>query len=365
MNIRLKDYYMEAELKGANALIMDYRLRAINAVLDEQYLNDENSIILGKWLMGEVQEDTETILEDIEKFFCKEDESFCRDDDKEMKVLSTVLLLDYCESSEDKKIPLMLLCGRSIGKKLLCPSLYREFRKLIDDTRLEARNCEEIQKSTYKNSGFQSLKKEIADAKKEQAEENFDYNTELLDKLLQVIESQDANMKKLQKNNEQLKKCVICQREESNILWWMNGKWSLIYQKSFTDMDAEELAIAIPLELRRFSSFPLLPYSAESIIGAIIRENATQSDNIPFLNYAKKINDSVIKELNAVIGADNITNVQPVLGLIKSMKECGAEPTVLKSLMLRNYNINIEDIELTPMELARHFCLELELADNL
>ena len=63
------------------------------------------------------------------------------------------------------------------------------------------------------------MKKEIADAKKEQAEENFDYNTELLDKLLQVIESQDANMKQLQKNNEQLKKCVICQREESNILW--------------------------------------------------------------------------------------------------------------------------------------------------
>lgn len=83
------------------------------------------------------------------------------------------------------------------------------------------------------------------------------------------------------------------------------------------------------------------------------------------MNYAKKINDSVIKELNAVIGADNITNVQPVLGLIKSMKECEAEPTVLKNLMLRKYNINIEDIKLTPMELAWHFCLELELANNL
>lgn len=362
MDINLKDCYNEAGLKGANVLIIDNRMSAINNILNEKYLNDDNSMILGMWLMGEEQENTETILEDIERFFCKEDESFCRDDENELRVLLEVLLLDYCENNKEKKIPLMILCGYSIGKRLLCYSIFKKFQALVDDARLEIRYCEDLKKTAYKHSGMQSLKNEITEAKDKQAV--FEYSTDQLNNLIKVIEIQDTNMKQLQKDNELLKKKVICQREESDVLWWMNGKWSLLYKKSFKDMDAEELAIAIPMELMNFSAFTILPYSVEQIIIAVIYENASKSDRIPLLNYAEKINDAVMAKINDVTRLDSITSIQPILGLIKSIKEYGTEKELLKGLMFRGYNINIEDIALTPIEFAKHFCLEMELADN-
>ena len=128
MEALLKKYYKEANLKGGNALIFEKRAKAIRFLMEEEQLNDDNAMCLVKWVMGSRNDDSEEILTTIEKAFCSYDEAFTIEDEGEMILLSTIILLEYCKQTENQTIPLIILCGQAIDKKISSQSLYVEFR---------------------------------------------------------------------------------------------------------------------------------------------------------------------------------------------------------------------------------------------
>lgn len=362
MESLIRACYKEAGLVGANALVLESRKNTINKILDSDYIDEGVSMVIASWLMGNEKEEIEEVLVDIEKFFCEEDSSFSAKDEKEMRVLCSIILLEYCKKTEDKKISLIILCGKGVQKKLICTSLYNQFQRIIDNARVEFRKCTN-EKGQYKNSGIKALKKGITDERNELQEEEYEYSTQQLDKLITVIEAQDNNIRILQKDNEILQKKISCQREESDVLWWMMNKWSYTYRKSFTDMTEQEMAIAIPLELHKYSMFSLLPYSAERIIYSLIVDATNNSTKLPLASYMKNIDEAVIELLD--INTGDIESVQPILAIISCMKECGMEETAWKSMLKKKYGNNADEISLTPIEFAKHFCLELELVNYL
>lgn len=362
MESLIKACYKEAGILGANPLIIEKRSRAIQTILDNEHMDDDKADMISSWLMGGEMEEIEDILIEIEKIFCEEDASFSEEDEREIKVLCSIILLEYCKQNENISTSLIILCGKELEIKLLCPSLYIQFQKLIVDFRIGFRKCinDEYEINETK---INELRQKISDDSTESEEQEYSELREQLEDLVEIVEVQDQNIDILKKINENLKNMIVCQREESDVLWWMLNKWSSNYKKAFSDMKKEELAIAIPLELYRYSQFELLPYSTERIINSIIKECENSSEKVLLADYMKNINEDIIDSLE--IDENCIKIIQPILAIIYCMKECGTEEDAWKGMLKKKYSCNIENIWLTPFEFARHFCLELELMKHL
>ena len=362
MEALLKKYYKEANLKGGNALIFEKRAKAIRFLMEEEQLNDDNAMCLVKWVMGSRNDDSEEILTTIEKAFCSYDEAFTIEDEGEMILLSTIILLEYCKQTENQTIPLIILCGQAIDKKISSQSLYVEFRNIISTYQISIRETEE-QKKSLKATGLQQLKKTIAAERKDVPDDEIEYTTQQIDKILNVVENLEYNIKVLQSTNDILWNKVMCQREESDVLWWILNGWSVTYQKPFSDMTLEELAVAVPIEIENLSKFDVFPYSTEQIVYSIMKDRDGVDDKISLSSYMKSIDKTIIDGFRINLCVE--TNVQPILEVLESIKECGTKEEAWKAMMSNKYKINVDNILLSPIEFANHFCLELELMNKI
>ena len=357
----IRSSYKEAGLYGANAITFEYRSKTIERILKDKEFSKEEYKEIACWLMGSTSEEIEDHIVEIEKNFCIEDKDFSIKDKKEMQVLCSILLLEYCKKNTDEIIPLIILCGNGIGKKLPCLSLYNQFQDMIEDLRLTSREIEELQYQ-IKPIGLKAFKSSVAESRKDLSEEEYEYSTQQLDKLVNIIELQDENIKTLDKSNKVLRQQVSCQREESDVLWWMINEWSDTYKKGFSDLTAEELAIAIAIELNQKSQYALFPYSVERIISSLFQKYDDRLEKKSLSDYMAKRDDSIIDLLD--IEEDDFEIVQPILEAFCCMKNCGLEKSAWNGMLLKKYGNNADDISMSPIDFAKHFCLELELMNS-
>lgn len=355
----LRSCYKEAELYGANAITFENRRKTIERIINDKEIGRDIYVKIACWLMGNEAEETEDCLVILEKNFCMEDKEFSIKDKKEMQVLSSVLLLQYCKKCSSEIIPLILLCGNGIGKSLPCQSVYYGFQNLVENNRISYRKTDESQYQ-LKLSRLKSLKNAIAESRKSAGEEEFEYSTHELDLLMSLVEVQDTNIKMMNNEINGLQHRVQCQREESDVLWWLINEWSDIYRKSFSDMTMEELAISSAIELDQKSQFVLLPYSAEGIISSLFHKYKDESEMKSLSDYMSKIDESIL-DLFGDIEKKSIREVQPILEAFCCMKNCGSEKSAWNGMLNKKYGFDADDIKLTPEDFAKHFSLELEL----
>lgn len=366
MEALLKKCYKEAGIFGANALTYENRSKTISRILDEEEMEEGFYEHIALWLMGENSDEIEESLVNLEKNFCMEDREFSIENEKEMQVLAAVLLLKYCRSCEEVVNALRILCGNSGGKKLLCETLYDEFSDVVENCRLEERKYR-ITENKIKPTKLEELKSLITKIREEIEEEERQYTTQQLDMLLKIVEIQEQNIRQLERSREDLQDQISCQREESNVLWWVINEWSETYKKIFSDMTVEEMAIAIPIELNENSEYNLLPYAAERIITTLFQRYGKKMEKKPLTDYLKHITEALVEVWNTDwnISWDSIEKVQPILGAFCCMKECGMEEAAWKGMMSKKYKCNVDEIVMSPEEFAVHFCLELELLNYL
>lgn len=362
MEALLKKCYKEAGILGANALTYENRSKTILRISEQEKITEESYHLIARWLMGEVFDETEECLAFLEKNFCMEDREFSIKDEKELQVLAAIILLNYCQNNEKVTIALRILCGHGIEKRLPCVSLYHEFLEMVESSRIKCRNTETTE-DEIKSVGLEGLKTSIAESRKDLLDEEYQYTTEQLDMLLNIIEIQEQNIKTLEKKKRELQDQVTCQREESDVLWWMINEWSHTYKKAFSDMTAEEMAIAIPLELNKNSGYNLLPYSAERIVGNLFHKFWKEAEKRCLSDYIKYVSEDIVESLD--MNETGIEKVQPILGAFCCIRQCGCEAAAWKGMLNKKYGSNADGIMLTPIEFANHFCLELELLNYL
>lgn len=362
MEKMLRECYKEAGLLGANSITYENRRITIQRLLNDSEINEEVYDSIANWLIGNKDENKDEHIIFLEKNFCVEDKEFSIKDEKEMQVLCMVLLLFYCKENDNIINALKILCGNEIGKKLPCISVYYEFQKLVDDFRIEYRKIND-KECKIKTTGVKQLKNLISESRKDLDESEYKYTTEELDKLLNIIELQEQNIKVLEKVNNTLRNQIICQREESDILWWMVNGWSIFYKKTLRNLTVEEMAIDIPIELNESSEYDLLPYPSDRIIVSLLDGYKDKTEKNTLTHYMESINDSIIELFD--IEEEDIEVVQPILGAIYCMKNCGTEESAWKAMLNKKYGNNADDIIMSPIDFAKHFCLELELMNIL
>lgn len=362
MEALLKKCYKETGILGANALTYENRCKTILRISEQEEITEESYHLIARWLMGEVFDETEECLTFLEKNFCMEDKEFSIKDEKEMQVLVAIILLNYCLNKEEVTIALRILCGHGIEMRLPCVSLYHKFLDVVENSRIKCRKIETTE-GKIKSVGIKGLKTSIAESRKDLSDEEYQYTTEQLDMLINIIEIQEQNIKTLEKKKMELQDQVACQREESDVLWWMINEWSHTYKKAFSEMSAEEMAIAIPLELNNNSEYNLLPYSAERIVSNLFHKFGKDSVKKCLSDYIEYVSEDIAESLD--MNETRIEKVQPILGSFCCIRKCGCEAAAWKGMLNKKYGSNADGIVLTPIEFANHFCLELELQNYL
>ena len=165
----LRSCYDEAGILGANALIYEKRKDAIMTLIDDEILSRKNYADLTDWLMGK-EERPEEVLIQLEQVFCKYDEHFTLQgmqfenaENKEVKILSMVLLYQYCVKNEDFEFPLKILCGAMVGYRIQSRMMEKKFDTMVSKYRISLRVGKELSK-LKKMSAFTEAKKGITEA---------------------------------------------------------------------------------------------------------------------------------------------------------------------------------------------------------
>lgn len=354
----IRDVYKEIGIRGVNTVIYQKRERVITSILKNNELKEQEYGTLTRWLLGE-KENTEECLEQIEGLFCKEDESFTKENEGEFRILCELLLYYCCMQKDTMEYVMMILCGFYLDKKLSSNILYHKLENMVDDKRISMRNISEIE-DKFPTSLNNKLQKSIKDIKSQLGEnEEFEYSSDLIDLIVNEINILDRQNKYLYFRNEQLQQIISCQREEMDVLWWMMNGWSETYQKSFAQMTEKELALAAPVELYDHSQWELCPYSVERIVYKLLNEKENSNKKMAITEYLREIDENVLNNLN--IEEDNPKNVQWIIGGLYCIKQCGFEQAGWKGMFKKRYGSDIDSVRLTPYEFANQFLKELEL----
>lgn len=359
----LRACYKEVGIRGVNATIFQKRLASLIAIREVAELEKQEYDILTEWILGEDNRETEKCLVHIEELFCQDDEAFTKENKVELQLLCEILLYDFCKLNSVKKYPLMILCGANLGKKLSSNILYQKFKDLIKKERLFLRTNKELIRK-YPVSINSKLQESIKNTKAKLDEQtSFNYLTEHFDLLVKEINILGQQNKYLYQQNIQLQQLISCQREETDILWWMINEWSELYEKSFNKLSKEELAIAAPVELYIHLQYNLFPYAGDRILYKLLNQYTNSEKKINIYKYLEKIYEKLFETLFKE--KINIEKVQWIFGILDCMKQCGCEGDAWKRMFKKKYGEEIDNICLTPYEFASQFQIELELRNYL
>lgn len=358
--MELRALYKEKDIKNVNATLLGKRETSLKRILEDECLDSSEWKILVNWEIGIDEEKAEDVLVRLEEIFCEEDEKFTKDDEKEMHILAENLIYRYSRETENKVFPLMILCGYHMGYQIKSEKMYREFEALLNGWRLSVRAIEDTdEKITLPNvqKMITAVAKEQKDAENEGTE--WEASADDWDELLKALVDCREAINSLAKKCDKFEQKIDVQREESDILWWTINEWSEIYQQSFRTLSKEQLALAVPLELRKMIPYYLGPFAVSQVIYKAMSLGHGEDSSVMLPELLGASGEKVLEQMD--FDGWNFSRVQPVMMALWCKKEYGEENW--KDIFIKKCGLDPDKISKRAEEFAHQFYLELELAE--
>ena len=357
----LRKCYTEVRIAGANTTLFQKRESSIRRIYEYGLLKQQDYYILTRWLLGESNSETEKCLIHTEEIFCKEDRNFTKEDERELHLLCEILVCEYSEKKDIIEFALMILCGFNIEKQLISNIIYKKFKKLIDEKRLSLRTVKESNKN-YPMSTINNLIKSINEAQHNLADgESFEYTSKYLNPLINEVGILARQNKYLCQRDSELRKLVIHQKEEMDILWWIMNEWSDLYEKPFHYLNDKEIAIAAPVGLYYHSQEKLFPYAGRQIICYFLKKCEKPEQKYSISEYLMGINEGILDKIILGFETKKIEKVQCIIGALYCMRRCGCEGDAWKGMFKKEFGWESDKVSITPIAFANQFGRELEL----
>jgi hypothetical protein len=204
----------------------------------------------------------------LDDAFRKHDPSFSnRDNLEEIRILSGAVLRHLIEDGGKLAVPvaLGLICG-SYGdrrSKLSTPEHVGAAEKFLDQRAIEDREVEQVPSVKISNPT-----KERWDELLPAQHFNPNQTPHLRESLIIALGEQASKVSQgVNKFASALWRTVLIQREEINLLWWLQAKFSREVRKPFSEMSASEASLVLPTELADLTVF--IPGSP-AVVGLLI-----------------------------------------------------------------------------------------------
>jgi hypothetical protein len=366
----LRQCYGEAGIKAVNATVLENRTTIMKEIIDNDFLEYEDYLQLTDWVMGIAKEPEELLIQ-LEERFCENDPKFSihnseypGEENKEIRMLCEALLYEYCECNrEEYALPLRIICGINIQRRISSHILEQKFKQLIAEKRVEERKAKDLEK-LQTMSGLTKIKKAIQEA--EANEQTYELSTDSVKNIIKEIELCEKNIRNIEENQDIYYVNMRAKSEETNILWWMINEWCEPYGEVYRNLKSTEVALAIPLELYMLLEFQLYPYATEQIIQKMLSvTNDFSSEQISLLDIIKGFRDELtdandIDIQNSVL----VEKVQPVLYALNIRMKTENEEEQ-KALFKVKYGYNASELKMTAKDFAVQLCREIDLLMNM
>lgn len=367
----LRKCYQAAGITGANARLYENRVAAIQEILEnEDLFTDEDWMSLAKWAIGVLDSDSvENQLVALEEVFCKTDPEYSNENEEELHILVGLLLYQYCESAEDLLLPSVIVCGHAVGWRLNCQLLYEKFYVFTEEARLNLRRLDQELFPDYSDMriSLQSLKGEmkVAADPTVQADGSTAADAAQSAPTANALAALEERLSLLSAQNEALAFALSVQREESDILWWMQAEWSETRQCHYQDMTKEDAALFSAYELSSIVRLPLGPYASKQILMKMISlgKTAKGQGSISAVEMIDRLSGDILPSFKDC----QITELQPLLSALSAKQKAAQKG---KSDEWRQYyeishEKDLNAIQLTAFDFGQQLYLEIELGRQL
>lgn len=361
----LRSCYNEMNILGANTLVFEKRENAINDILDNDILNKDDYSGLTNWIMGIDKRPEDTLIK-LEKIFCKYDENFAlqgtefqNSENKEIEILCTILLYQYCINKETYEFSLKILCGVAVGYRIKSQIMEEKFNRRVSEYRIRLREDRPV-KMLRKMSVLTDVREKIIQAINDETEYNV--QPEDLENVLDQFEVCQQNIQTLSENEEVYKTNMKTKSEETNLLWWMVSGWCAYYQEQYRNLTAAESVLTIPFEIDELVEFEMYPYTFNQIVKKMLSETGEEVQKEYSLN---EIIQAVRKELMECeyLNFDEKeidSRIQPVLYAMKMRKNTEKEEEWTMLFQIKSKKA-MTAIKMSAVDFSVQLCRELEL----
>ena len=180
--------------------------------------------------------------------------------------------------------------------------------------------------------------------------------------MVNLLEECENNFNNVMQREKFLYEELIAQKEETDIAWWLLNEWCESYNCPFSELEIEEVVLAVPLELYKLNQYILGPYAVRQVIYRGISLWKKRKNIISLENFV-----NVVKNKIELIDIENmrLERVQPILTALKCIYECkeSLDKQAWKSIFEGRSRRKVEDLEMSVEEFAYQLYLELELAN--
>jgi len=355
MHKNFADWYRQVSFEN-NRETLELRWKGLENVIDVIDFGKAESLI--RIVYGQ-RFDSEEYIDEFQQCFKDEDSSFLiNENELEVKVLAGCVLAVLCQEYDIAEVAPAILTATAcnlrapdIDIKLIDIAAEQVLRAGVDDRK-------RLPMSKPKKLGFNKTLSDVLETFSDEPDGSFEVDSEVIKKIGKTfVKCLGSVEKEANEKISELQKNLIVQDEELQILWWMIGTDSRVWNSDHPDSDSRAKPLFFGKEVANitsgFSESPSLKYVFSNGGGGI------QSK----LSIPDAVNACGIKQLEMLYSGSKICSIiYPLHDAIYRAREINADPSWV-DVWCKISGIS-KDAEITQNQIALQFYREMKLLES-
>ncbi|GHV78099.1 hypothetical protein AGMMS49942_29200 [Spirochaetia bacterium] len=269
--------------------------------------------------------------EDVESFYnaiYENDKAFDRSNKNEISVLAGIVLFEICTKNKNGLNNFVFSSMHTIGFNnvlITVPDIQKKILESAYQSQLELRKNILTDHCQFTFPSYKNVEK----AYKDPANANV-WNPALATASLTYFNEIQKSFSEVFNHLSTSYKDNSILFEDSQILWWITGKWSNDFKKPFAAIDYKALSIYSGKELADLVSVLPGPYSAKAVLDVVLQENKEKTVNI--FDTVFSLDESWKIDVLKAYNAENLIEITPMLYTIYKSCELDDRTVLLNSL---------------------------------
>lgn len=304
MNNNFGAWYRTANLEPEHELLQ-LRWKGISSYVEQDVASDE---IINLVRMFYDLKTSPEFIDRFSNFFVESDSAFDTKNKLELSVLAGATLRELSEQDNcNNLIYFLVMSAAFCNKNTSVSEIQEEIMDLFNDACVNTR--EELLRYEGKKVTIPPLK---TISKTFQAE-TVTWNVEVAKMLNTYFNGINKTLSELLNANSQHERYTSICAEDSQILWWLVGKWSNDFQKPFSNLKKQEAAIYAGKELADLVTILPGPYSARAVLSQVLSDLKKGKDDIIFSDSINSLSPKWKKSILGSYDPSSLEEINPIL----------------------------------------------------
>ncbi len=307
MNTKMGTWYRVADLSPKHEELQK-RSDAIEAYLAEDVEPEDILHLVRAFFDSSFSSE---YIERFINFFVDKDNAFDLRNSVEISVLAGITLHEIAENytADLSSIVFLAVASASFPSKIsIVPDIQSEILELFDEIRIESR--ENLFKQS-ENKIIQISTEKIVELLC--SDDGADWNAEIAELLADYINTANTSFNSLLGKVAEYEKYTEIYSDDSQVLWWLVGKWSNDFQRPFSEFEEYEASFYAGKELADIVQFLPGLYTAKAVLVQILSNCKTTKSKYSLSEIVNDVNLNWKEKTLHNYDPSSLLNIAPIL----------------------------------------------------